>query len=287
VRLSAENTAVVLDSTADLPPDRERPSWRVVPLYVRFGDEVFREYVDISTEEFYRRLRESSAAPKSSQPSPADFEAVFRELAGFERILCIVLSSKISGTYASAELAADSLGDGRVRVIDSRVTSGGTVILADAIQRRLDRGTDDEEVDAVAERFRKERGLLFTVDTLEYLVRGGRIGKAAGLAGQLLSVKPILAFDDGEVAPLKRVRGRSKALTELEEIFRTSTEGQDDPELHVGVGHAEAEADCDELVRRVRAVRPQASLDIVTKLGPVIGTHGGPGTLGLFWYSDT
>ncbi|MEO8290495.1 MAG: DegV family protein [Gaiellaceae bacterium] len=286
MRLSAETTAVVLDSTADLPRDHERPTWRVVPLYVRFGDDVFREYVDISTEEFYRRLRESSTPPKSSQPSPADFEAVFRELEGFERILCIVLSSKISGTFASAELAAESVGEGRVRVIDSGVTCGGTVILADAVQRRLDRGTDDEEIDALVERFRRERGLLFTVDTLEYLVRGGRIGKAAGLAGQLLSVKPILAFDDGEVAPLKRVRGRSKALAELEEIFTSSTEGQDDPSLHVGVGHAEAEADCERLVRRLRAARPQASLDIVTKLGPVIGTHGGPGTLGLFWFWD-
>ena len=115
---------------------------------------------------------------------------------------------------------------------------------------------------------------------------GGRVGKAAGLAGQLLSVKPILAFDDGEVAPLKRVRGRSKALGELEEIFRGSTEGQDDANLHVGVGHAEAEEDCDELARRIKAARPNASLDIVTTLGPVIGTHGGPGTLGLFWYHD-
>jgi fatty acid kinase fatty acid binding subunit len=286
VRLSAESTAVVLDSTADLPAGHGRPTWRVVPLYVRFGEDVFREYVDISTEEFYRRLRESSNPPKSSQPSPADFETVFRELDGFERILCVVLSAKISGTYASAELAAESLGGGRVRVLDSRVTSGGTVILADAIQRRLDRGTDDEEIDALVERFRRERGLLFTVDTLEYLVRGGRIGKAAGLAGQLLSVKPILEFDDGEVAPLKRVRGRAKALAELEEIFARSTEGQDDPNLHVGVGQAEAKADCDELVRRVTSARPQASLDIVTSLGPVIGTHGGPGTLGLFWYHD-
>jgi len=124
------------------------------------------------------------------------------------------------------------------------------------------------------------------VDTLEYLVRGGRVGKAAGLAGQLLSVKPILAFDDGEVAPLKRVRGRAKALGELEEIFRSSTQGQDDSNLHVGVGHAEAKEDCDELARRVQAARPNASLDIVTTLGPVIGTHGGPGTLGLFWYYD-
>ena len=286
-RLSADSTAIVLDSTSDLPEGHGSPSWRVVPLYVRFGDgEARREYVDISTAEFYRLLRESDEPPKSAQPSPADFAAVFDELSGYERILCVVLSEKLSGTFASAELAAKDFGD-KVRVIDSRVTSGGTVILADAIQRRLDRGTDDEEIDALVESFRGERGLLFTVDTLEYLVRGGRIGKAAGLAGQLLSVKPILAFDDGEVAPLKRVRGRSKALGELEGIFRDSTEGQDDANLHVGVGHAEANEDCDDLVRRVKDVRPNASLDIITTLGPVIGTHGGPGTLGLFWFWDS
>jgi len=284
--LSAENTAIVLDSTSDLPEGHGRPSWRVVPLYVRFGDqEARREYVDVSSAEFYRRLRESDQPPKSAQPSPADFATVFEDLSGYERILCVVLSAKLSGTFASAELAAQDFG-GKVRVLDSKVTSGGTVILTDAIQRRLDRGTDDDEVDAVVEHFQRDRGLLFTVDTLEYLVRGGRIGKAAGLAGQLLSVKPILAFDDGEVAPLKRVRGRAKALGELEEIFRGSTEGQDDPNLHVGVGHAEARDDCDELVRRVQAARPHASVDIVTTLGPVIGTHGGPGTLGLFWFWD-
>ena len=285
-RLSAESTAIVLDSTSDLPEGHGRESWRVVPLYVRFGDgEAKREYVDISTAEFYSHLRGSAEPPKSAQPSPADFAAVFEDLSAYERILCVALSAKLSGTFASAELAAQDFG-GKVRVLDSKVTSGGTVILADAIQRRLDRGTEDEEIDALVERFHRERGLLFTVDTLEYLVRGGRIGKAAGLAGQLLSVKPILAFDDGEVAPLKRVRGRAKALGELEEIFRSSTEGQDDPNLHVGVGHAEAKEDCDELARRVQSARPNASLDIVTTLGPVIGTHGGPGTLGLFWFWD-
>ena len=283
--LSAENTAVVVDSTADLPdPQGRYPNWRLVPLYVRFGSETFREYVDLSAEEFYRRLRESRESPKSSQPSPADFQQVFESLSEYEHVLCVVLSAKISGTYESARLAAEGVGNGRVRVVDSRVTSGGTVILADAIQRRLERGTDDSEIDAVVERFRRERGLLFTVDTLEYLIRGGRIGKAAGLAGQLLSVKPILAFDDGEVAPLKKVRGRGKAIAELESIFESSSD--DDSGLHVGVGHAEAEGDADELVRRIRTTRPSANLDIVTTLGPVIGTHGGPGTLGLFWFQD-
>ena len=214
--LSAENTAVVLDSTADLPDPRGRhPNWRLVPLYVRFGDETLQEYVDISPEEFYRRLRESSAPPKSSQPSPADFQAAFESLSQYEHILCVVLSAKISGTYESARLAAEGMEEGRVKVIDSGVTSGGTVILVDAIQRRLEAGTDEAEIDAVVERFKQERGLLFTVDTLEYLIRGGRIGKAAGLAGQLLSVKPILVLDDGEVAPLKRIRGRGKAIAEL------------------------------------------------------------------------
>ena len=281
MRLSTDNTAVVLDSTADLPDARERhPNWRTVHLYVRFGEELFREYAELSPEDFYRRLRESAEPPRSSQPSPADFEAVFTALSDYERILCVLLSEKLSGTAESARLAADD----RVVIIDSGVISGGTVLLADAIQRLLQRGTSDEEIQSLVDHFRRERGLLFTVDTLDYLVRGGRIGKAAGLAGQLLSVKPVLTFEDGEVAPLKRVRGRAKALAELARIFAEAT--RDDPSLHVGVAHADAERDADDLVGRVRGARPRASLDLVTVLGPVIGTHGGPGTLGLFWYHD-
>jgi DegV family protein with EDD domain len=195
-----------------------------------------------------------------------------------------MISAKLSGTAESARLGAESAGDERVSVIDSGVTSGGTVILADALQRRLERGTTEEELQEVVEAFRRSRGLLFTVETLEYLVRGGRIGKAQGLAGQLLSVKPILHFDEGEVAPLKRVRGRAKALAQLDRLFVEATE--DTPDLHVGLGHAESPGDAEELVRRIRAARPQCSVDVVTTLGPVIGTHGGPGTLGLFWFHD-
>ena len=285
MRLSAENTALVLDSTADCPePQSRHPNWRIVPLSVSFGDETFRDHVDISAEDFYRRLAGASEPPKSSQPTPADFEAAYRELGAYERILAITLSAKLSGTFESARLGAESGGEGRVEVLDSGVTSGGTVILAEAVQRRLERGTTEEEIRALVERFRRTRGLLFTVETLEYLVRGGRIGKAQGLAGQLLSVKPILHFDDGEVAPLKRVRGRAKALAELERIFLDATE--DSPDLHVGVGHAAAPADAEALVARLRAGRPRASFDVFVTLGPVIGTHGGPGTLGLFWFQD-
>ena len=284
MQLSAENTAIVLDSTADCPdPQARHANWRMVPLYVRFGDETLREYVDITPEEFYRRLRESPEPPKSSQPTPADFAAVYEELAGYERIVAVLLSAKLSGTFESARLAAESSGR-EVTLVDSGVICGGAVILADALQRRLERGTTEEELLEVVERFRRTRGLLFTVETLEYLVRGGRVGKASGLAGQLLNVKPILHFDDGEVAPLKRVRGRAKALAEFETMFLEATE--DSPDLHVGVGHADAPDDAAKLVERLRAARPAASLDIVTTLGPVIGTHGGPGTLGLFWFQD-
>jgi DegV family protein with EDD domain len=285
VRLSSETTAVVLDSTADLPdPAARHPNWRLVPLYVRFGDETFRDHVELEAADFYDRLRASDVQPQSSQPTPADFERAFAELDGFERILCVLISGKLSGTAESARLAAQATGDERVTVIDSESVSGGVVILADAIQRRLDRGTTDEEIAELVERFRRESTILFTVDTLDYLVRGGRVGKAAGLAGQLLSVKPILAIDDGEVEPLKRVRGRQKALAELLRLFEDGTE--DSPDLHVGAAHADAEAELETLVARIRELRPQAALDFQMLLGPVIGTHGGPGTIGLFWFRD-
>jgi len=285
VRLSSETTAVVLDSTADLPdPAARHPNWRLVPLYVRFGDETFRDHVELEAADFYDRLRASDVQPQSSQPTPADFEHAFAELDGFERILCVLISGKLSGTAESARLAAQATGDERVTVIDSESVSGGVVILADAIQRRLDRGTTDEEIAELVERFRRESTILFTVDTLDYLVRGGRVGKAAGLAGQLLSVKPILAIDDGEVEPLRRVRGRQKALAELLRLFEDGTE--DSPDLHVGAAHADAEAELETLVARIRELRPQAALDFQTLLGPVIGTHGGPGTIGLFWFRD-
>lgn len=285
MRLSSETTAVVLDSTADLPdPAARHPNWRLVPLYVRFGDETYRDHVDLGAVEFYEKLRASDAQPQSSQPTPADFEAAFAELEGFERILCVLISGKLSGTAESARLAAQARGDDRVTVIDSESVSGGVVILADAIQRRLDRGTTLEEIEEVVARFQRESTILFTVDTLDYLVRGGRVGKAAGLAGQLLSVKPILAIDEGEVEPLKRVRGRQKALAELLRLFEEGTE--DGPALHVGVAHADAEAELETLVGRIRELRPQASLDFQAQLGPVIGTHGGPGTIGLFWFRD-
>ena len=284
MRLSAESAAVVLDSTADLPNAAERhPNWRVVPLYIRLGGDTHRDHVDLTASEFYGRLR-AGATASTSQPTPGDFEECFRALDGYERIFCVTVSAKVSGTYESAARAAEALADGKVVVVDSASASAGEVVLAEAIQRRLELGTDDDAVQEVVERFRAEAGLLFTVDTLEYLVRGGRIGKAAGLAGNLLNVKPILTIRNGEVEPLKRVRGRAKAFAEFEASLTSETE--DDPAWHLAVAHADAEDDARRILDTVRRVRPQATLDVVTALGPVVGAHAGPGTLGLFWFHD-
>ena len=224
MNLTAENTAIVLDSTADLPDAAERfPNWRVVPLYVNFGAESLRDGVDIDPAEFYARLRDSPDFPTTSQPTPGDFLACYQKLRAYERIFSLHVSARVSGTFGSAETAAAELGHGIVRAIDTETASASIAMLALAIQRRLERGTTDEEVEALVDRYRRERGLLFTVDTLEFLQRGGRIGKAAAFAGTLLHVKPILSIRDGEVEPVKRVRGERKAFAELAAALENET----------------------------------------------------------------
>lgn len=287
MRLTTENTAIVLDSTADYPQARDRyPNMRVVPLYVRFGEESFRDYVDIDPRTFYARLRTVSSLPTTSQPTPQDFLAAYEELAGYERIYSLHLSSRLSGTFRSAELAAEEAGGDRIRVVDTETASAAVAMLALAIQRRLRlaAGCSDEEIEALIERYKREAEILFTVDTLEFLAKGGRIGRAKALAGNLLNVKPILTIQEGEIVPVTRVRGRRKALEEFGRRFSEAT--SDRPGLRVGIAHAEAEGTVEELRAVVAAARPQAEIEIVTTLGAVVGTHAGPGTVGFFWFTD-
>jgi DegV family protein with EDD domain len=285
VNLTALNTAIVLDSTADFPEAGDRfVNWRVVPLYVNFGTDSFKDGVELSAREFYERLRTSPQLPTTSQPTPGDFLAAYEELGAYERILSIHIASNLSGTFQSAGTAAEQLGDGRVRTIDSQSASVAIAMLALAIQRRLERGTNDEEIDELVERYLVEHGLLFTVDTLEFLARGGRIGKAKAFAGQLLNVKPILSIRDGEVLPVKRVRGNRKAFQEFVDALEKNT--RDEPGLRVGIAHADAPERMVELEKMVRDIRPQAQIEMETSLGAVIGAHAGPGTVGFFWFTD-
>lgn len=285
MELTADNTAVVLDSTADYPDGPKLfPNWRIVPLYVRFGADTFRDYVELGPDAFYERLRTAGELPSTSQPTPADFLAVYRELEAYERVLSLHIPLNLSGTVQSARVAADELGGGKVRAIDSGTVSAGLALLARVIQERLEQGTTDDEVDALVERFQRESRIVFTVDTLEFLAKGGRIGKAAAMAGTLLNIKPILAIERGEVVPLKRVRGAHKAFLEFVDAFEHGS--VDRPTLRAGIAHADARDRLEALRELVRRTRPQAQVEVETTLGAVVGTHAGPGAVGLFWFDD-
>jgi DegV family protein with EDD domain len=285
VNLTSENTAIVLDSTADFPEAQERfPNMRIVPLYVNFGSESFKDGVDIGARDFYERLRAAPALPTTSQPTPQDFLDVFEELSSYERVYALQLSAKLSGTYQSSVTAAAEVGGGRIRVVDTETASLAMGLLALAVQRRLARGTTDEELEALIARFKQENGVVFTVATLEYLQKGGRIGRAAALAGAILNVKPILSVDDGLVHPIGKVRGRQKALEEFARVFTAST--QDVPGLRVAIAHADAPQWVEVLTDLVEKARPQAEIELVENLGAVVGTHAGPGAVGFFWLQD-
>jgi DegV family protein with EDD domain len=283
MNLTPTNTAIVLDSTADFPDAQIRfPNMRVVPLYVRFGEESFRDYVELDPHGFYERLRTAPELPTTSQPTPQDFLSTYHALAGYDRIYSLHISSKLSGTFQSATLAAAEEGGDRIRVVDTESASVGVGMLAVAIQELLAEGASDEEVEELVHAHRERAGILFTVDTLEFLAKGGRIGRARALMGSLLNVKPILAIEDGEVVPVGRVRGRAKAFEEFRRRFEAAT--TDKPGLGVGIAHADAEDAVEQLRAIVRASRPQAEIKLVTTLGAVVGTHAGPGTIGFFWF---
>jgi len=284
VQLNAENTAVVVDSTADFPEAPERfPNWRVVPLYVRFGDESFRDYVDLAPAEFYARLRTSPVMPTTSQPTPGDFQAVYEQLGEYERIYSLHIAGTLSGTVESARIAAAELGD-RIRIVDTETASAAIAMLGLAVQRRLERETSDDELEELIGRHRRESQLIFTLDTLDYLARGGRIGRAAAWAGGLMRVKPILTIREGEVVPLNRVRGNQRAFQEFITAFESGS--VDEPGLRVAIADADAPDRAEALRELVQRTRPQAQLELAVTLGPVLGAHAGPGTVGLFWFTD-
>jgi DegV family protein with EDD domain len=284
MKLTPENTAIVVDSTADYPHAPARyPNWRVVPLYVRFGDESFRDYVELTPEAFYQRLRDSPVPPTTSQPTPGDFRAAYEGLRPYDRVLSLHIAGRLSGTIESARTAASEFTD-RVRVFDTETASVAIAMLGRAIQRRLERKTTDEEVEELVSGYRDAAHLVFTLDTLEYLARGGRIGRARAWAGGLLHVKPILTIERGEVEPIKRVRGNQKAFQEFVSAFEEGS--SDSPALRVGIAHADAPQRAEALKAMVRRTRPQANIELVTMLGPVLGAHAGPGTVGFFWFED-
>ena len=288
--LDTANTAIVLDSTADYPEGPDRfVNWRVVPLYVRFGEESFRDYVELGPHEFYERLRRAAELPTTSQPTPGDFLAAYEELAGYERILSLHLPLKMSGTVESARLAGEELGGGKVRAIDTGTVSAGLAMLALVVQRRLERGTTDEEVDSLIERYRRDQRMIWTVDTLEFLAKGGRIGKAAAMAGGPAACTSARDPRDprrrGRSA-LNRVRG-NLTLPGVRRAFEAEASiGSRCWSASAMRTHPTGWKRC--ASSSAERTRPQARRSrSETMLGAVVGgTHAGPGTVGLFWFDD-
>jgi DegV family protein with EDD domain len=284
-RLDATTTAVVTDSAADLPVEGRAPNWRVVSIPLHFGSRTYRPGEDIDAAEFYRLLPRADVMPTTSQPSAADLEAVYREvLEDYDSLLVLHLSGKLSGTVDAARAAAREIGEERVAVIETARVSLGLAQLVHRVQARLEAGTTLAEVEDFVSGTLPSSGCIFTVETLEFLQRGGRIGRAQALAGSMLRVRPILALQDGEVGPIGRVRGGHRVLPAMRAALEERTEARG--RVHIALGHADRPEGLAALEAMVREARPEAVVDFAGELGPTVGTHGGPGLLGLGYLHD-
>jgi DegV family protein with EDD domain len=275
---------IVTDSACDLPKallDEHRIE--VVPLSIRFGDEEFTDGVDLSTADFWKRCAASPRLPSTAAPSPGAFQSVYVRLAdeGADGVVCVTMSSAISATHQSAVLAADAVKDRvTVRVVDSRFVTGAEGLLALEAATLAASGAGVDEVAQHTTSRVPSAHLIGTLDTMDHLVKSGRVSGAKALFGSMLSVKPILTVRDGEVVEGGRQRTRARAL----EYLATQTEAAA-PFDWLAIGGGDAD-DLSTVVDRLRAVEV-ANPVIVTEIGPVVGTHAGPGVVGVCWLTAT
>lgn len=270
--------AIVTDSTADLALDLvEERGITVVPLTVTLEGRSYLDGVDIQADEFYNRLTASGGTATTSQPSPARFAEVYEQLLGdHDEVVSLHISGKLSGTYAAAVQGADMVGRDRIQVLDTEMVSMPLALLVLAASAMA---LKDEGAAAIAARIRpiqQSMRVYFVVSTLEYLRRGGRIGRASAMVGSVLQVKPVLTLQEGQVAPLERVRTQEKALSRMIELA-----SQGEGPVCALVGHAAAPGAAE---RIAAALEPHSETLVVAPLGPVVGAHAGPGTVGVACY---
>jgi len=268
---------VVTDSTSDiLPAEAEALGIDVVPLTVRFGDEQFRDGVDLGPDAFYRKLATTSVQPSTSQPTPEQFAEVYRRhVTAGDAVVSVHISSKLSGTLQSASLAAQEFPAGTVHVVDSMTVSAGLQILVRGALDDIASGRTVHEVEQRTLNRRERVGVYVLLDTLTYLQRGGRIGRAQGLVGGILNVKPLLSVRDGEVHPEARVRSRQQGIAKIVELAAAQR-----PLEALAVFHCGAPELIDLIAPRLRADHPGIEL-MVGQLGAVVGTYSGPGGVGI------
>jgi len=271
---------IVSDSACDLPPALcEELGIEIVPLTIRFGADELVDRVELTTAGFWERLTRTTVLPETAAPSVGAFESTFRDLhaQGADAIVCINLSSRMSATMQSAQIAAKSLdGECPVVVIDSQSASMGIGMLVLQAARLAQDGAGLDTIVAAIEDARERSRVLFTLDTLEYLRKGGRIGGAQALLGSMLSIKPVITVKEGAVEPVSKVRTRSKALRYVVDHVKER------PVESLYVLHAQA-ADVGDFVAMLEPIVADAQI-VVAEIGPVVGVHTGPGTIGATWF---
>jgi len=267
---------IVTDSSADLPPQlAQQLGITVVPLYVRFGSEVYRERVDISDDEFYQRLLHGPTHPVTIQPSPQDFVNAYQELSPeADGIVSIHISSKLSGTCNSALQGKEMTDKGcPIEVVDSQLVSVGLGLISMAAATVAKTGADLQRVVEEVKQTIPNSHLLCLIDTLKYLLLGGRIGKAKALVGSLLKVKPLLTLKEGETVPVGQARSRSKGIERLFDFVKNATDIQD-----LAVAYSTTLDEAQALAERMGSIFTKEPIKVV-RLGTTLGVHLGPGAL--------
>jgi fatty acid kinase fatty acid binding subunit len=278
--VTSPKVAIVTDSTADLPAQLVKARGiTIVPLTLNFEGRSLLDGVDIKPSEFYRKLPNATTHPTTSQPSAGRFAEAYQQLlADHADVVSIHISEKLSGTYASAVQGAEMTDPKRVHVIDSQLVSMSLGLVTMAAAEIASRGANADAIVQKVTEMREQVQTYFSVATLEFLRRGGRIGRASALLGSVLQVKPVLCIRDGLVTPLERVRTFDRALNRIVELTREVDRGKG---LCVIVGHGDAEADAE---RVARELEPVAETLMIQPLGPVVGAHAGPGVVGVGCY---
>ena len=270
---------IVTDSLSDITGAlTEELGVSVVPVYVRFGEQVYLDRVEITTEEFYRRLTSEDVLPTTTQPTPNDFAEVYKQVAKeADEILVITLSSKLSGTYQSAIHAKEMVAElpCRIEVIDSETVIMGLGLIVIAAVKAVKAGANLDEVAAMVRGAMPRSHAIMSFDTLKYLAKGGRIGKAQGLLGSLLSVKPILTVKDGEVSPVTRVRSRAAGADYLYNFVAGFPKIEE-----LAVEYATTPDEAEALADRIGALYPRERI-YMANVSPVIGTYTGPDVLSV------
>lgn len=275
---------VITDSTSGLQVEQAKQlNITVLPQTLIWGSETFLDGVNIQPDEFYTRLAKASVMPSSSQISPGVFEKIFREQVDQGNdVLAVLVSSVLSGTINSAVQAQAAVHSERVAVVDSFTVAMALGFATIEAARLAAQGASLAECKAVAEQACKRTGIVLTVSTLEFLHRGGRIGGATRFLGTALNIKPILELQHGRIEPLERVRTRAKALARLIELLEERTAGKP---FRLAALHANAEQEAQELLEQA-SDRFHPTEQMIAPVSPVVGTHAGPGTLGLVWMTE-